>query len=221
MQVMPDQKAQWAHNQQRLAAGLEHYGISELCHIARAHDLPEIVHEGALLSVFEQGFRHGFSIGRGHGDKDGFTRGYVSLSYRPAWFLCRKPRPPELAILVIDALAAVLRPGTVFSPGNSASSLLSERNLRASHNLAVDADQRFAACFTAGVPKDQAEVLVEDELPWGAVTRVVFCDQEAREYWWPKVTTQGVAPLPTPSITEPSEPWSFPADFVPATRRRG
>lgn len=221
MQIRRELHATWTHNRSRLTAGLTHFGVTELCHIASAHELPQIARDGALLSAFQQGSMHGSVAGHGHGNKDGFTRGFVCLSYRPAWYLCTKPQVPELAILVIDAATAVHQAGATFSPANSAGAAVSEAALRSGDNLAPRVDERFAACFTSKRPNDQAEVLVPDELPLSAVKRVIFCDAEAMEHWWPKTqNATATRPLPNVAVSTSGEPISFPRDFVPAQRRR-
>lgn len=226
MRVRDEIRAEHIYQSARLALGLERLAVDKLFHITRAHALPAIARDGELRSMYARVRSEPSPQPQsGHGWAQGLTWGYVALSFQPAWWLCKR-YDEELVVLEVDARAALQQPGSLTSPVNCAVQEVSESDLLATTNLGPGAAAGLAACFdidgdelSRSVPKKGAEVLVHDHLSLEAVVGLVFCDETAREYWWPQLADASHLAHATVRVSGDGGP-GLPPDWAAMVRRR-
>jgi hypothetical protein len=103
--------------------------------------------------------------GYGTRDKEGFLGDYVGLSFRSKPIMMREWSATPVVFEVRGA--ALLGRGTIFVPGNSASSAFAAANLRA-----MVGAEALRAVLADGIPAPQAEAWVLGSVPRIALTAV-------------------------------------------------
>ena len=102
----------------------------------------------------------------------------------PLWGMLKEHKE-EFAILVLDAEAVCAQDGTLFCPTNSARSDYTVQEIRSMSE--IDA---LEACFPNADTYQtypQAEILVREAVPLFLVQGIVFCDEQARDHWVPRL----------------------------------
>jgi len=168
------------------------------------HRLPSILAHGAILSWSERQGRgieepeHEHYWGA-EGRKEAFSD-VVCCAFMAPWGML-KQHGEEFAIVILDAEGVCSLPGVLFCPTNSARSDYTVDEIRAMSEI-----EAFEACFpnpeTYGAYK-MAEIMVPSGVPLNHARGLIFCDNEARDYWVPALTQI-----------------SIPADLRPSARLR-
>jgi len=96
-----------------------------------------------------------------------------------------KEHGEEFAILVLEAQAVCTQDGSLFCPTNSAKSDYTVEEIRSRSEIdALDACFPNPDTYQA---YPQTEILVPRRIPLFHILGIVFCDQEAYDYWMPKL----------------------------------
>lgn len=189
--------------------------------------LVSILSQGAVLSLSERQRREVSESEYEHywgapGRKNELSD-YVCCAFMPPWGMCKQHKE-EFAILVLDAEPLCTRDGTLFCPINSAKSEYSVEEIRRMTEI-----EAFGACFPNALTNQAypgAEILIQDAVPLYHVEALVFCDQEAHDYWMPKVRGTQVpdhvaSRMRSPVVKVRSFPgFRFPNDYVVERRVR-
>lgn len=202
-----------------IADSLRRRRILYVCHMTPCHRLPSIFASGGLLSlaarrvsgVAEPEQPHDWG---GEGKREALA-GYVVCGFETPKWMCRK-HPEELALVLLDAHAVCCGEGVLFCPGNSA-----DDRYPASDIATMTGAEHFDGCFKTldNEPKPFSEILVPDQIPVDHFRGLVFCDQEARNYWWPIIARD----FSTPPITVTTRglwDFGFPLNWLPNERAR-
>ena len=202
-----------------LATGLRQRGILYVCHMTPCDRLPSIFASGGLLSlaarrergVAEPSCPHDW----GEGKREALARYAVCAFETPKW-MCNK-HPEEMALILLDA-RLVCGEGVLFCPGNSA-----DEKFPVDDILGMTGAEHCDACFKTSDnhPKSFSEILVPGRIPIDYFRGLVFCDQQAMDYWMPRI--EGRLPEPPLPLTVTSRVlWGFyfPVDWHPAERVR-
>jgi hypothetical protein len=182
-------------------------------HVTPADRLPDIVASGGLLSAnarTEISDRWGV-----HGD---LGADLVCCGFKPHWGVLKRFRDHESAILCFDAVQVASLPGARLSARNTGS----PDARRYLDGQDPDPLETFRLCreqWRAG--REAGEILVPDYLPIECLRFVMFCDEIAREAWWPTVDSEldpglGVKAL----VNGDLDNVEFPARRVVANRTR-
>jgi hypothetical protein len=138
--------------------------------------------------------------------------------------MCRR-RDEELAIVLLDAEEVCCRNGTVFCPTNSAYNEYPAQNIISREGIA-----NFDACF--GNPNTYqggvSEIFMPDLVSTSGFRGLVFCDEQAHDYWLPRIQHASNTANPPPAFPEHpievsvmgSGRFRFPGDWRPTTRVR-
>jgi hypothetical protein len=188
--------------------------------------LPSIVKHGAILSgarreadgIPESEEPHYW----GTDEKREAFFTFVICSFMPPWWMCKKHRE-ELAIIVLDAEAVCCRDDVLFCPANSALSAYPVSEI-----LTREGVDSFDDCFPNPdtYQASDSEIFVPDEVPLKDFRAIVFCDEQAREHWlprmseaWHRATPKPVAP-PAKIKTEARgiPGFYFPGNWTPEVR---
>lgn len=149
---------------------------------------------------------------------------FVICSFMPPWWMCRA-RQEELAIILMDAEDVCCRDGVVFCPTNSAYNEYPADEIKTRSGLG-----HFDACFQNPDTYQAAtsEIFVPNEVPVSTFRALVFCDDQARDHWLPRI--QEAADSANPSPVFPDKPidvatkafrgFRFPGDWAPTNRIR-
>jgi hypothetical protein len=190
--------------------------------------LPDIVRQGGLLSLAQRRLRgipepenpHYW----GSPGKQEELADFVICSFMAPWWMCNK-RSEELAMILLDAEAIGTRPGVLFCPGNSALNVYSADQIKAMVGITA-----FDGCFqnTDTYQAGNAEVFVPDLIPLTEWAGIVFCDQEASDYWRPLINEAYRDTSPRPALPTRrlgihvgSAPgFQFPGTYAPTARLR-
>lgn len=213
-----------------ISLSLRRRGITHVCHMTPCDRLPSIFRHAALLSLTERRSRglpdppeteaHYW----GSADKQEAFADYVLCSFLPPWWMCRR-HDEELAIVVLDAVSVCTASGTRFCPINSAYSDHAADEVKQFGG--VDA---FDACFQNpnSYQAGDAEIFAVSQVPLVAFRGLVFCDNEARDYWLPLIRAAlSAVPDGTPApprievAVRSGLRFRFPGDFSPKRRIRG
>jgi hypothetical protein len=151
---------------------------------------------------------------------------FALCSFMPSWGLIRG-HEDELAILIFDAAAICSRPGTLFCPGNSARSMYAVGEILAMSGVAsLDACFLNPDTYQAG----DSEILVARAVPLMDVKGLLFCDQNASDFWVPQIEKALAIANPIPALP-PRIPAGadgargmldcrFPGNWIPTRRQR-
>jgi len=202
-----------------IRAILARHHTSHVCHVTTARSLPAIAaHRGLLSSyVIEMltGVRAEASTNRP--ERRRWSRAYVFYSFWPGWWLCEK-LDEELVILVIDAGAVCLQRDALFAPDQrSARTVFGQHRRPRLERIATLAD-----CFTDSGPRTKAEIAA-GRVSLAAIRTVVFCDDEAREYWWRRFIDAVDSldrGIDVRAAVSRHDQFTFPSDFRPSIRHR-
>ena len=225
-----------------LAARLRRRRILYVCHMTPCDRLPSIFASGGLLSLAARRERDVAGPSRPHdwgeGKREALARYAVCAFETPKW-MCNK-HPEEMALVLLDARLVCCGEGVLFCPGNSA-----DEKYPVDDILGMTGAEHFDACFReldnnavkfseilvpGQIPVDyfrlqprpvlpQQLVLVPGQIPVDYFRGLVFCDQQARDYWMTEIEEH----LPDPSLTVTSRvlwDFGFPVDWHPAERVR-
>lgn len=201
-----------------LATGLRRRGILYVCHMTPCDRLPSIFASGGLLSLAARRERGVAEPSRPHdwgeGKREALARYAVCAFEMPKW-MCNK-HPEEMALILLDARSVCCGEGVLFCPGNSADEKYPVNDI-----LGMTGAEHCDACFkgSANTPKSFSEILVPGQIPVDYFRGLVFCDQQAMDYWMPKIEEH----LPDPPLTVTSRVlWGFlfPLNWHPAERVR-
>jgi hypothetical protein len=144
-------------------------------HLTRAASLPDIAASGALLCA---GARRGEPLRHGWGVNDHQGRGLVCLSLIPSYgILSHQIDGEEAAILGFETKAVAGLPGLLPCPHNSA-----ERKATPYLDGTIDRARASKELFAQHAWR-QAELLVPEAVPLGALKLIVLPDQEAHARW--------------------------------------
>jgi hypothetical protein len=191
------------------------------------HHLPSIfggsgllsLNQRRLLGIQEETEPHYW----GSADKQEAFADYVVCAFMPPWWMCQR-HTDELAIVVLDAHALCTSPGTRFCPMNSAFNDYPAEVVKGLGGL-----ESFNACFQNPdtYQAHYSEIFVRDRVEIAAFRTLIFCDDEAKAYWLPRVKEAYSA---VPRADKPPEPikiqvgysarFGFPGNFVPTQRIR-
>ncbi len=203
-----------------LAAGLRRRGILYVCHMTPCDRLPSIFASGGLLSrdarrergVAEPSRPHDW----GEGKREALARYAVCAFETPKW-MCNK-HPEEMALILLDARSVCCGEGVLFCPGNSADDKFPVDDI-----LGMTGAEHFDACFKTSDnhPKPFSEILVPGLIPVDYFRGLVFCDQQAMNYWMPRIEEHLPEP-PLPLTVTSRVLWNFrfPLNWHPAERVR-
>lgn len=212
-----------------IAESLKRRRVTKVCHMTLCSRLPNIFRYGGLLSYSErqrfgidEGDQEHFWGNDGDLDKKNALASFVLCAFMPPWWMCQAHNE-ELALLTLDAEATCCADGALFCPENSAKGAYPVHDILASTGVSS-----FDECFPNPETYQalHAEILVPTRVPITAFRDLIFCDEEAREYWLPKVKNTErevyVPPPPDPiSVrTHSVSGFRFPANFTPSTRVR-
>ncbi len=200
-----------------LAAGLRRRGILYVCHMTPCDRLPSIFASGGLQSrdarrergVAEQSRPHDW----GEGKREALARYAVCAFETPKW-RCNK-HPEEMALILLDARLTCCGEGVLFCPGNSA-----DEKYPVDDILGMTGAEHFDACFREpGNAVKFSEILVPGLIPVGYFRGLVFCDQQAMDYWMPRIEERLPEP-PLPLTVTNRVLWGFyfPVDWHPVER---
>lgn len=126
--------------------------------------------------------------------------------------------------MVFRAEPVCSQEGTLFCPTNSARSGNTDDAILSMFD--IDA---FDACFPNALTRlayPKAEILVRDALSLVHAESIVFCDEEARDYWLPKLRQAEIPPevrsqMRTLTVTvRQFDGFGFPNDYVIERRVR-
>ena len=159
----------------------------------------------------------------GSADKKEAFEGYVICAFMPPWWMC-KAHDEELVIVLLDAEAVCCREGVLFCPGNSAYNDYPADQIKNMRGI-----DSFNACFRGNPNTSQtgySEIIVPERVDFSDFRGLVFCDEEAREYWVERIRETWRAldrkPPRPPADLEVREKSAFGFGFPPywtATRR--
>jgi hypothetical protein len=190
--------------------------------------LPSIVASGSLLSLASRRARGIAEPQNPHywgspGKEEELSR-FVVCSFMAPWWMCRA-RQEELAIILLDAEEVCCGDGVVFCPANSAHNEYPADDIKTRSGV-----DHFDACFQNPDTYQAAnsEIFVPDGVPVSTFRALVFCDDEARDYWLPKIQQAAEAANPTPDFpdqpisvaTKALQGFRFPGDWVATNRIR-
>lgn len=200
-----------------------------VCHVTPCHRLPDIFVQGAVLSFNERRRRRVAEDKQSHywgptGRKEALG-GFALCSFMPSWGLIQGHQD-ELAMFIFDAETVCCRPGTLFCSTNTARSMYSDEEILAMSGVAsLDACFPNPDTYQAG----DSEILVPGAVPLTAAKGMLFCDQDAYDFWSVKIDqalamadTKPDLPPPIPSETDAARGlWGlrFPGNWR-ATRRQ-
>jgi hypothetical protein len=186
-----------------IAASLRRRQVNRVCHITPCHRLPEVFAGGGLLSFNERRTRGVAEDSEPHywgppGRKEALGD-FVLCSFMPSWGLVQG-HEDELAILIFEAETICCRPGTLFCPTNTARSLYSDGQI-----LAMSGAEAFDACFPNPdtYQAGDSEILAPRVVSLTDIRGMLFCDQEAFDFWQGKIDAAFAAANPRP--TPPSQ----------------
>lgn len=182
-------------------------------HVTPADRLPDIVASGGLLSANARN-----EISDRWGVNCDLGADLVCCGFKPHWGVLKRFRDHEAAILCFDAVQVASLPGARLSARNTGSP--DARICLVGQD--PDPLNTFRLCreqWRAG--REAGEILVPDYLPNACLRFVVFCDEIAREAWWPTVAAEldpglGVKAL----VNGDLDNIQFPARMIIANRTR-
>lgn len=206
-----------------IATGLRRRGILYVCHMTPCDRLPSIFSAGGLLSLAARRERGVAEPPRPHdwgeGKREALARYAICAFKMPKWML--QKHPEEMALILLDARPVCCGEGVLFCPGNSAAEKFPVDEI-----LGMTGMERFDDCFKTpeddpkpNDPKPFSEILVPGRIPVDIFRGLIFCDQEALDFWQPVVNEV----FPSPSITVTTRGlwgFGFPLNWHPAERVR-
>jgi hypothetical protein len=211
-----------------IAASLRRRRISFVCHMTPCDRLPSIVASGAVLSLASRRTGGIAEPDNPHywgspGKEEELSR-FVVCSFMPPWWMCRA-RQEELVIILMDAEEVCCGDGVVYCPTNSAYNEYPAADIKTRSGV-----DQFDACFPNPDTYQAAnsEIFVPDQVPVSTFRALVFCDDEARDFWLPAIKAAADEANPTPAF--PDQPitvatktyrgFKFPGDWTPTNRMR-